>query len=162
MKSPKDLNTHPGRESLWRVMVWKSSPAIGSFSRDIGLHSQPGSVPTDIGGKLGVDEIAAELLPEDKLEFVSRLGYSFGIRLEPRTLGRKIASTVDSRGDCLRSFQADAPCPCDKLVWALALWEIFANSGCQNRKYHRGDNTEANEPVSFKVRHTVSFRVLPR
>jgi heavy metal translocating P-type ATPase len=27
----------------------------------------------DIGGKLGVDEIAAELLPEDKLAFVSRL-----------------------------------------------------------------------------------------
>jgi heavy metal translocating P-type ATPase len=30
-------------------------------------------VARDIGGKLGVDEIAAELLPEDKLEFVSRL-----------------------------------------------------------------------------------------
>jgi P-type E1-E2 ATPase len=27
----------------------------------------------DIGGKLGVDEISAELLPEDKLAFVSRL-----------------------------------------------------------------------------------------
>jgi P-type Cu+ transporter len=27
----------------------------------------------DIGGKLGVDEIAAELLPEDKLAFISRL-----------------------------------------------------------------------------------------
>ena len=31
------------------------------------------TVAEDIGGKLGVDEIAAELLPEDKLEFVSRL-----------------------------------------------------------------------------------------
>jgi heavy metal translocating P-type ATPase len=31
------------------------------------------AVADDIGGKLGVDEIAAELLPEDKLEFVSRL-----------------------------------------------------------------------------------------
>jgi Cd2+/Zn2+-exporting ATPase/Cu+-exporting ATPase len=31
------------------------------------------SVAEDIGSKLGVDEIAAELLPEDKLEFVSRL-----------------------------------------------------------------------------------------
>jgi heavy metal translocating P-type ATPase len=31
------------------------------------------SVAEDIGRKLGVDEIAAELLPEDKLEYVSRL-----------------------------------------------------------------------------------------
>jgi heavy metal translocating P-type ATPase len=31
------------------------------------------TVAEDIGGKLGVDEIAAELLPEDKLAFVSRL-----------------------------------------------------------------------------------------
>jgi heavy metal translocating P-type ATPase len=31
------------------------------------------SVANDIGGKLGVDEIAAELLPEEKLEFVSKL-----------------------------------------------------------------------------------------
>jgi len=31
------------------------------------------SVAENIGRKLGVDEIAAELLPEDKLEFVSRL-----------------------------------------------------------------------------------------
>ena len=31
------------------------------------------AVAEDIGLKLGVDEIAAELLPEDKLEFVSRL-----------------------------------------------------------------------------------------
>jgi heavy metal translocating P-type ATPase len=31
------------------------------------------SVAEDIGRKLGVDEIAAELLPEDKLEFVARL-----------------------------------------------------------------------------------------
>jgi heavy metal translocating P-type ATPase len=31
------------------------------------------TVANDIGGKLGVDEVAAELLPEDKLEFVSRL-----------------------------------------------------------------------------------------
>jgi len=31
------------------------------------------TVADDIGGKLGVDEIAAELLPDDKLEFVSRL-----------------------------------------------------------------------------------------
>jgi len=31
------------------------------------------TVANDIGRKLGVDEIAAELLPEDKLEFVSRL-----------------------------------------------------------------------------------------
>jgi len=31
------------------------------------------AVASDIGGKLGVDEIAAELLPEDKLAFVSRL-----------------------------------------------------------------------------------------
>jgi Cd2+/Zn2+-exporting ATPase/Cu+-exporting ATPase len=31
------------------------------------------AVAEDIGGKLGVDEIAAELLPEDKLEFVGRL-----------------------------------------------------------------------------------------
>ena len=31
------------------------------------------SVAEDIGSKLGVDEIVAELLPEDKLEFVSRL-----------------------------------------------------------------------------------------
>ena len=31
------------------------------------------AVANDIGGKLGVDEIAAELLPEDKLAFVSRL-----------------------------------------------------------------------------------------
>jgi|HubBroStandDraft_2_1064218.scaffolds.fasta_scaffold01253_3 heavy metal translocating P-type ATPase len=31
------------------------------------------AVANDIGGKLGVDEIAAELLPEDKLEFVSKL-----------------------------------------------------------------------------------------
>jgi Cd2+/Zn2+-exporting ATPase/Cu+-exporting ATPase len=31
------------------------------------------TVAEDIGRKLGVDEIAAELLPEDKLEFVSRL-----------------------------------------------------------------------------------------
>ncbi len=30
-------------------------------------------VGEDIGGKLGVDEIAAELLPEDKPGFVSRL-----------------------------------------------------------------------------------------
>ena len=27
------------------------------------------AVAEDIGGKLGVDEIAAELLPEDKLDF---------------------------------------------------------------------------------------------
>ena len=31
------------------------------------------AVAEDIGGKLGVDEIASELLPEDKLEFVGRL-----------------------------------------------------------------------------------------
>jgi P-type E1-E2 ATPase len=31
------------------------------------------TVAEDIGVKLGVDEIAAELLPEDKLEFVSKL-----------------------------------------------------------------------------------------
>jgi heavy metal translocating P-type ATPase len=31
------------------------------------------TVAEDIGGKLGVDEIVAELLPEDKLEFVSKL-----------------------------------------------------------------------------------------
>jgi P-type Cu+ transporter len=31
------------------------------------------TVAEDIGKKLGVDEIAAELLPEDKLEFISRL-----------------------------------------------------------------------------------------
>ena len=31
------------------------------------------TVAEDIGGKLGVDEIAAELLPEDKLEFVGKL-----------------------------------------------------------------------------------------
>jgi P-type E1-E2 ATPase len=31
------------------------------------------TVANDIGAKLGVDEIAAELLPVDKLEFVSRL-----------------------------------------------------------------------------------------
>ena len=31
------------------------------------------AVADDIGGKLGVDEIAAELLPEDKLAFISRL-----------------------------------------------------------------------------------------
>jgi heavy metal translocating P-type ATPase len=31
------------------------------------------TVADDIGAKLGVDEVAAELLPEDKLEFVSRL-----------------------------------------------------------------------------------------
>jgi P-type E1-E2 ATPase len=31
------------------------------------------AVAKDIAGKLGVDEIAAELLPEDKLAFVSRL-----------------------------------------------------------------------------------------
>jgi heavy metal translocating P-type ATPase len=31
------------------------------------------AVADDIGGRLGVDEIAAELLPEDKLAFVSRL-----------------------------------------------------------------------------------------
>jgi heavy metal translocating P-type ATPase len=31
------------------------------------------TVAQDIGGKLGVDEIAAELLPEEKLEFVSKL-----------------------------------------------------------------------------------------
>ncbi len=31
------------------------------------------AVADDIGGKLGVDEIEAELLPEDKLEFVSKL-----------------------------------------------------------------------------------------
>jgi heavy metal translocating P-type ATPase len=31
------------------------------------------AVANDIGGKLGVDEIAAELLPEEKLEFVSKL-----------------------------------------------------------------------------------------
>jgi heavy metal translocating P-type ATPase len=31
------------------------------------------TVAEDIGGKLGVDEIAAELLPEDKLEFVNKL-----------------------------------------------------------------------------------------
>jgi heavy metal translocating P-type ATPase len=31
------------------------------------------TVAEDIGGRLGVDEIAAELLPEDKLEFVNRL-----------------------------------------------------------------------------------------
>jgi heavy metal translocating P-type ATPase len=31
------------------------------------------AVAEDIGGKLGVDELAAELLPEDKLEFVSKL-----------------------------------------------------------------------------------------
>jgi P-type E1-E2 ATPase len=31
------------------------------------------TVAEDIGRRLGVDEIAAELLPEDKLEFVSRL-----------------------------------------------------------------------------------------
>ena len=31
------------------------------------------TVAEDIGGKLGVDEIAAELLPEEKLEFVSKL-----------------------------------------------------------------------------------------
>jgi heavy metal translocating P-type ATPase len=30
-------------------------------------------VAEDIGGKLGVDEVAAELLPEEKLEFVSKL-----------------------------------------------------------------------------------------
>jgi len=31
------------------------------------------AVANDIGGKLGVDEIAAKLLPEEKLEFVSKL-----------------------------------------------------------------------------------------
>src|SRR5207302_9837192 len=31
------------------------------------------AVAENIGGKLGVDEIAAELLPEDKLAFVRRL-----------------------------------------------------------------------------------------
>jgi cation transport ATPase len=31
------------------------------------------AVAEDIGGRLGVDEIAAELLPEDKLAFISRL-----------------------------------------------------------------------------------------
>jgi heavy metal translocating P-type ATPase len=31
------------------------------------------AVADDIGGKLGVDEIAAELMPEEKLEFVSKL-----------------------------------------------------------------------------------------
>ena len=31
------------------------------------------AVADDIGGKLGVDEIAAELLPEEKLEFISKL-----------------------------------------------------------------------------------------
>src|SRR6202790_3366931 len=41
--------------------------------RTVLLTGDSKTVASDIGGKLGVDEIAAELLPEDKLEFVSRL-----------------------------------------------------------------------------------------
>jgi Cu+-exporting ATPase len=41
--------------------------------RTILLTGDSKTVAEDIGRKLGVDEIAAELLPEDKLEFVSRL-----------------------------------------------------------------------------------------
>jgi P-type Cu+ transporter len=37
------------------------------------LTGDASQVAEDIGGKLGVDEVAAELLPEDKLEYVSRL-----------------------------------------------------------------------------------------
>jgi heavy metal translocating P-type ATPase len=37
------------------------------------LTGNSAAVAQDIGRKLGVDEIAAELLPEDKLEYVSRL-----------------------------------------------------------------------------------------
>ncbi|HEV7514184.1 MAG TPA: cation-translocating P-type ATPase [Candidatus Acidoferrum sp.] len=41
--------------------------------RTVLLTGDAKAVAEDIGSKLGVDEIAAELLPEDKLEFVSRL-----------------------------------------------------------------------------------------
>jgi Cd2+/Zn2+-exporting ATPase/Cu+-exporting ATPase len=41
--------------------------------RTVLLTGDAKAVAEDIGRKLGVDEIAAELLPEDKLEFVSRL-----------------------------------------------------------------------------------------
>jgi heavy metal translocating P-type ATPase len=41
--------------------------------RTVLLTGDSKAVADDIGGRLGVDEIAAELLPEDKLEFVSRL-----------------------------------------------------------------------------------------
>jgi heavy metal translocating P-type ATPase len=41
--------------------------------RTVLLTGDAKSVAEDIGRKLGVDEIASELLPEDKLEFVSRL-----------------------------------------------------------------------------------------
>ena len=41
--------------------------------RTILLTGDAKTVAEDIGRKLGVDEIAAELLPEDKLEFVGRL-----------------------------------------------------------------------------------------
>jgi heavy metal translocating P-type ATPase len=41
--------------------------------RTVLLTGDSKAVAEDIGGKLGVDEIAAELLPEDKLAFVGRL-----------------------------------------------------------------------------------------
>ena len=41
--------------------------------RTVLLTGDVKTVAEDIGRKLGVDEIAAELLPEDKLEFVGRL-----------------------------------------------------------------------------------------
>jgi heavy metal translocating P-type ATPase len=41
--------------------------------RTVLLTGDSKTVANDIGGKLGVDEIAAELLPEEKLEFVSKL-----------------------------------------------------------------------------------------
>jgi len=41
--------------------------------RTVLLTGDSKSVANDIGGKLGVDEIAAELLPEEKLEFIRKL-----------------------------------------------------------------------------------------
>ena len=55
----------------------EATKAIADFKsmglKTVLLTGDTRAVAEDIGGKLGVDEIAAELLPDDKLEFVNRL-----------------------------------------------------------------------------------------
>jgi heavy metal translocating P-type ATPase len=55
----------------------EATKAIGDLKsmgfKTVLLTGDSRTVAEDIGRKLGVDEIAAELLPEDKLEFVSKL-----------------------------------------------------------------------------------------
>jgi P-type E1-E2 ATPase len=55
----------------------EATKAIADFKsmglKTVLLTGDSRAVAEDIGGKLGVDEIAAELLPDDKLELVNRL-----------------------------------------------------------------------------------------